>query len=264
MRASSSETQTRSHVPGADDGSLTWPHDSHDVAALSELLQDGGYHTLISGKWHLGLRPENNPAARGFDRSFALLPGTSNHYGWEPQFGENDYSNFFVRIPPLYTEDGKKYHIKANTEHDKNGFFTSDFYTDNLIHYLKSRSEENKKKPFFAYLPFSAPHWPLQCSKEDRDRYKGMYDDGPEALRLKRLENMKKLGLVPQDVKPHDVVVANHPVNSEWNDMTEYERQCSARAMECFAGMVDNIDQNVGKIVGYLKEIGQFDSKALF
>lgn len=80
---------------------------SHDVAALPELLQDAGYHTLISGKWHLGLRPENNPAARGFDRSFALLPGTSNHYGFEPQFGK-DYTNFFVRIPLLYTEDGKR------------------------------------------------------------------------------------------------------------------------------------------------------------
>ena len=74
---------------------------SYDVAAISEILQDEGYHTLISGKWHLGLRPENNPAARGFDRSFALLPGCSNHYGWEPQFGGPDYLNFFVRMPPL-------------------------------------------------------------------------------------------------------------------------------------------------------------------
>ena len=90
------------------------PHkpDSHDVAALPEILQDEGYHTLISGKWHLGLRPENNPAVRGFDRSFSLLPGTSNHYGWEPQFGK-DYLNFFVRIPPLYTEDGRKYDMSV-------------------------------------------------------------------------------------------------------------------------------------------------------
>ncbi|KAK2763692.1 hypothetical protein FQN54_009308 [Arachnomyces sp. PD_36] len=230
---------------------------NHDVAALPEILQDEGYHTLISGKWHLGLRPENNPAVRGFDRSFALLPGTSNHYGWEPQFGK-DYLNFFVRIPPLYTEDGKKYDITPNTTHDKKGFFTSDFYTGNLINYLEERTPENKEKPFFAYLPFSAPHWPLQCSKEDRDRYKGMYDDGPDALRLKRLEKMQELGLVPKDVKPHDVVVG--PMNTEWNDMTDYERACSARSMECFAGMVDNIDQNVGKIVEYLKKTGEFDN----
>lgn len=231
------------------------------MAAVSEILQDNGYHTLISGKWHLGLRTENNPAVRGFDRSFALLPGTSNHYGWEPQFGK-DYINFFVRIPVLYTEDGKKHDVEPNLNHDKKGFFTSDFYTDNLINYLDDRSEADKEKPFFAYLPFSAPHWPLQCAKEDRDRYKGMYDDGPDALRIKRMERMKELGLIPKDIRPHDVVVG--PMNTEWDEMTDYERQCSARSMECFAGMVDNIDQNVGKIVDYLKKTGEFDSESHF
>jgi arylsulfatase A-like enzyme len=98
-----------------------------DVAALPELLNDHGYHTLLSGKWHLGLRKETNPAARGFDRSFALLPGElqnilntftfftkdqpltlgcHNHWAWEPQFYEP--SSFFDKIPPLYTEDGEK------------------------------------------------------------------------------------------------------------------------------------------------------------
>lgn len=68
---------------------------------MSEILQDAGYHTLISGKWHLGLRPVNNPAVRGFDRSFALLPGMANHYGWEPQFSDEDFLKAFVRQPAL-------------------------------------------------------------------------------------------------------------------------------------------------------------------
>lgn len=145
--------------------------------------------------------------------------------------------------------------------HSKEGFFSSDYYTDNLIDYLKERNTDEKEKPFFAYLPFSAPHWPLQCSKEDRDRYKGMYDDGPDALRLRRVESLKKLGLVPKDVKPHEVMTPFG--NAEWAEMSDYERQCSARAMECFAGMVDNIDQNVGKVVEYLKQTGEFDSTSL-
>ena len=78
-----------------------------DVAPLPELLRSGGYHTMMSGKWHLGLRPDNNPAARGFDRSFALLPGASNHWGFEPQFN-GDSNAFFDRIPVLYTEDNKR------------------------------------------------------------------------------------------------------------------------------------------------------------
>ncbi|CAL5874141.1 uncharacterized protein PFLUO_LOCUS8429 [Penicillium psychrofluorescens] len=230
---------------------------NHDVAALSELLQDGGYHTLLSGKWHLGLLPENNPAERGFDRSFALLPGCSNHYGYEPQFGK-DYINFFTRIPPLYSEDGKRVEIEPNMNQDPKGFFTSDFYTDNLIKYLDERTSENKEKPFFAYLPFSAPHWPLQCSREDRERYKGMYNDGPDALRLKRLESLQKLGIVDQDITPHEVIAPE--AIKRWQDMDAYEQKASSRAMECFAGMVDNMDQNVGKIVRYLKEIGEFEN----
>jgi arylsulfatase A-like enzyme len=77
-----------------------------DVSALPELLHDHDYHTLMSGKWHLGLRPDTNPAARGFDRSFTLLPGCSNHWGYEPQF-EPYKLGFFDNIPVLYTEDGK-------------------------------------------------------------------------------------------------------------------------------------------------------------
>jgi arylsulfatase A-like enzyme len=144
-----------------------------------------------------------------------------------------------------------------NLTNSTDGFYTSDFYTDNLIRYLEDRNPEERKKPFFAYLPFSAPHWPLQCSKEDRDKYTGFYDDGPEALRLKRLAKLEELGLIPKGVQPHDVITGK----AGWNEMTAYERKCSARAMECFAGMVDNIDQNVGKIVNYLKQIGEFDSK---
>ena len=80
---------------------------NYRVAALPEILQDNAYHTLLSGKWHLGLKPDYLPDKRGFDRSFALLPGCSNHYGWEPQFGD-DMIRHFERIPPLYAEDGKK------------------------------------------------------------------------------------------------------------------------------------------------------------
>lgn len=226
------------------------------------MLQDGGYHTLLSGKWHLGLRAENNPAVRGFDRSFALLPGCSNHYGYEPQFGK-DWNNFFRRIPPLYSEDGKKVDIEPNMDQREDGFYTSDFYAENLIKYLKDRAPgtPEHEKPFFAYLPFSAPHWPLQCSKEDRDRYKGVYDDGPDALRLKRLTALQEREIVDRDIKPHEVVAPE--MIKKWDEMSDYERQASARAMETFAGMVDNMDANIGKVIDYLKATGEFDNTVI-
>jgi arylsulfatase len=87
-----------------------------------------------------------------------------------------------------------------------------------------------------------------------------MYDDGPDALRLRRLAKLQELGLVAKGINPHDVVVG--PMNTEWDAMSDYERKCSARAMECYAGMVDNMDQNIGKIVEYLKKTGEFESKS--
>ncbi|KAK0210960.1 alkaline-phosphatase-like protein [Desarmillaria ectypa] len=223
------------------------------VAALPELLQDAGYHTLMSGKWHLGLKPDFLPSKRGFDRSFALLPGASNHYGWEPQF-KDDLMRFFEQFSPLYVRDGEKIDLKANTDKDPEGFFSSDFYTSNLIQYI---AERPKDKPFFAFLPFSAPHWPLQVDKKYRDKYKGVYDEGPEVLRQKRLSKLKEKGLVPKDVMAHDVVA---PEKSEWSQLTDEERAFSARAMETYAGVVENMDWNIGRILANLDEIGETDN----
>lgn len=125
--------------------------------------------------------------------------------------------------------------VQANTEHASDGFYSTDTYTNNLLDYLHDWETEGRTKPFFAYLPYSAPHWPLQCSKEDRDAYKGVYDDGPDALRLRRLARMKELGLVEDDVVPAEVLA---PEVEEWSRMTVEEKSLSARAMETYAGMV--------------------------
>lgn len=124
---------------------------------------------------------------------------------------------------------------------------------------MESQAAESSTadKPFFAYLPFTAPHYPLQCSKADRDAYKGMYDDGPDALRLRRIEQLKKMGLIGEDVVPHPV----EAVTAEWEEMTEDERKLSSRAMEIFAGMVTAIDREVGKVVEYLRSTKQLDSE---
>ncbi|KAJ7130844.1 alkaline-phosphatase-like protein [Mycena crocata] len=236
---------TDNHIAGIGAMSETRGYLNFRVAALPELLQDNGYHTLISGKWHVGLRPEHLPDQRGFDRSFALLPGCANHYGWEPQFADPDVIELFERTPPLYVRDGVKVDIEFNllgsTRQAKStaGFFSSDYY---LI------------LPFFAYLPFAAPHWPLQVAKEYRDKYKGMYDDGPEALRQRRLAKLRELGLISANVIPHDVVA---PGISEWDEMTDEERSLSARAMKTYAGMVDNTDWNIGRVLDHLEKIGE-------
>ena len=142
----------------------------------------------------------------------------------------------------------------------KDGFYSTEYYTANLLRYLDDRQNilEQKEKPFFAYLPFAAPHWPLQCSAEDRETYRGMYDDGPDALRLQRLANLKKRGIVGEDVVPHDVVSFGM---NEWKDMDTDERTKTCRAMEVYAGMVQCIDRNVGRVIDYLEKTGELDSR---
>ncbi|KFY63529.1 hypothetical protein V497_01979 [Pseudogymnoascus sp. VKM F-4516 (FW-969)] len=226
------------------------------VVALPQLLQDDGYLTLMAGKWHLGLKKEYSPQARGFDKSFALLPGCANHYGYEPQYEDpvNEPPKFFeTAVTALHMEDSE--YVTSLPE----DFYSSEFYASKMIQYLSERSGADSEKPFFAYLPFSAPHWPLQAPKASMDKYKGLYADGPEALRLKRVENLKKLGLIPQDVTPHPIITTGDEPQ-EWDSMNEGDKAKSARAMEAFAGMVDCMDENIGRVVDYLKSTGEYDN----
>ena len=108
----------------------------------------------------------------------------------------------------------------------------------------------------FAYLPFSAPHWPLQAHPEDIAKYKGVYDEGPEVLRQKRLAKIKELGLVGEDATIHPVLAKT----KFWNSLTDEEKQFSARTMEVYAAMVDRLDQNVSRVIKHLKETDQYDN----
>ena len=228
--------------PGAFQGAPGYEGYLNDrVVALSELLRDGGYLTLMSGKWHLGSTIDRSPWARGFERSFALLPAGANHYGG-PGGG-------FSPVQTLYTEDDQFVTVDED-------FYSSDYYTDTLLRYFGERSEDDDR-PFFAYLPFQAPHWPLQAPSESTAGYRGRYDAGPDVLREERLDALKRLGLCPPDVVPHPVVADGAP---EWADMTADERAISARTMEVYAGMVDRMDWNIGRVIDYLTETGELDN----
>ncbi|CAF3488191.1 unnamed protein product [Fusarium graminearum] len=227
---------------------------TENVATIPEILEDNGYFTAMAGKWHLGMRDAQGPWNRGFQKAFAMLPGCCNHYGWEPV-----QEKFPVGGRPIHAEGGKKVDIAPNKTEDPNGFYSTDAYTDNLIQYFEERTEQDKEKPFFAYLPYTAPHWPLQCSKAQRDKYKGIYDDGPYALRERRLKKLVDLGIIDKSVVPHQVETDTMGVG-EWDDLSPEEKKLSSRAMEAYAGMVDSIDVNIGKVVDYLKSTGEYDN----
>ncbi|VVT50908.1 uncharacterized protein SAPINGB_P002920 [Magnusiomyces paraingens] len=237
---------------------------NNKVAPFPELLSErGGYHTFISGKWHLGLIPEAFPAKRGFQKSFALLPGAANHYGWEPQleFGNKTVDevvpDLLQATAPVLHAEGENYYTKRLPE----DFYSSDFYAGKFLEYLNEHVEKKKKEnsdqPFFGFLTFTAPHWPLQAPRHLIEKYKGVYDEGPAALRLKRLARQKELGIIPQEVEPHPVVPLG---TSDWEDLDDLQRKKSARAMETFAAMVERLDWNVGKVVESLEKSGELDN----
>ncbi|KAH8893560.1 putative arylsulfatase [Thozetella sp. PMI_491] len=226
------------------------------VAALPEILQDNGYFTLMTGKWHLGLTKERGPHARGFEKVFTWLPGAGNHYAHEPQLhGLEERPQRFLRPVQhnLWMKDGE---FIRQSEVPKD-FYSSTSYTDYFINFLRDRTVEQKEKPFFGFVAYTAPHWPLQVPLKYRAKYKGWYDKGPRELRERRLQSLIAGGLVPEDVEPAPL----HTLGTgSWEELSPEEKTISSRAMETFAGMVDCLDENIGRIYDYLKESGELDN----
>lgn len=233
------------------------------VAALSEILQDAGYHTVISGKWHLGVTKETAPCSRGFDDSFVFLSGCGNHFNYEPQLDKPSDGIFTPMNAGKFWMEGDKF--LDRTKELPSDFYSTTSFTDRLLEYLSVRKQnrQGEDKPFFAYLPFTAPHWPLQAPQELVEKYRGMYDDGPQALLERRLQKLKDLGLVPKDVQVP--AMTGIPQGEKgWQDMTPEERAASSRKMEVFSAMVESIDQNVSRVVEHLRETGELDNTFIF
>ncbi|GME66194.1 putative arylsulfatase protein [Neofusicoccum parvum] len=224
------------------------------VAALPEILQDNGYHTILSGKWHLGLKKELSPHARGFDKSFVYLAGAGNHYNNEPQLGDHPFRQPATCGDGLWMKDDTLLDREKDIPSD---FYSTRFFSDQMVQYLQERTEEEKEKPFFAYLAYTAPHWPLQAPREAIEKHFGKYDDGPEALRTKRLEQLKARGLVPEDVEPAPMI---GQMLKEWDEMNADERTESARRMETYAAMVDLMDEHLAKVIDQLASTNELDN----
>ena len=231
-----------------------------DAPTLAERLSEVGYRTLFSGKWHLGVEPDQDPHARGFQQSFSFAQGAHYHFGPRPASTWADPEGKFPpltgiaassgMINPTYREDG------VEVARLPDGFFSSDTFASKLIDQIKSG--QHSGKPFFAYLAFTAPHAPLHAPKQTIAKYKGRYDDGYEALRARRVQRQVELGLAPAGTTAHPLVGV-----PRWDELSPDERRLSARTMEVYAAMVDNLDHNVGRVVAALRETGELDNTVI-
>ncbi len=210
------------------------------VVTLPQLLKDAGYHTYMVGKWHMGKAPEQIPAARGFERDFSLLDGAGSYW---------DMTNFTAAAPQsVFTEDGR-YLTRLPKD-----YYATKTYTDKLIGFIDANRGDGK--PFFAYVAPQAPHDPYHLPREWRTRHVGEYDKGWDAVRQERLKRQIELGILPAGTQlsermwfiPDPIVLA--PAT----------RAILGKKMELYAGMVENLDFHVGRLIDHLKKIGEYEN----
>ena len=210
------------------------------VVTLPQLLKDAGYHTYMTGKWHMGKAPERIPRARGFERDFSLLDGGGNYW---------DMRNVTALSPRLvFTEDG--FYLSELPK----DYYATKTYTDKMIDFIEANRGDDK--PFFAYVSHQAPHDPYHLPREWRDRHVGEYDKGWDALRRERLKRQVELGIVA----PNTGLSERMWFVPDPTQLAPAARALLGMKMELYAGMMENFDHHVGRLVDYLKSVGEFEN----
>lgn len=214
---------------------------SNNAVTIAEALKPAGYSNYMAGKWHVtknltadkGI--ENWPLQRGFDKFYGTIIGAGSLFD-----------------PWTLTRGNKSITPDNDEEYKPEQFYYTDAISDNAVRFINEHKKEGKENPFFMYVAYTAPHWPLHALEKDIAKYKGKYDAGYEVIRQARFERMKELG-----------VIKNWKLSEApqlWKNYPEEEKAWELRCMEVFAAMIDNMDQGVGKIVQSLKDNGQYDN----
>ena len=220
---------------------------AQDTATMAEILSDHGWATYMVGKWHLTKDSDQSdagprhswPCQRGFDRYYGFLDAFTN-----------------LHHPHRLVEDN---HAVEIDQYPDDYYFTDDI-TDRAISMIRAGKAADPTKPFLLYLAHGAVHAPLHAKPVDMAKYRGRYQAGWDALRAERYRRQVELGVVepgtelaPRNTEPGDEVAA-------WDDLSDRDRELFARHMEVFAGMVDNIDQNTGRLLAALDDLGELDN----
>lgn len=198
------------------------------AVTIAEVMKEAGYFTAMTGKWHL----KKEPTDRGFMRYFGHLSGATNYFIGDKTFRLNGKP---------WSDFGKD-------------FYTTDANTDYAMKFIDEGI--GSKKPFFCYIAYNAPHYPLQARKEDFDKYRDRYQVGWDKLRAERFAKQKAIGLIPKDwtLPPRPSYI------KAWDELDDARKTWEAKRMAAFAGMVDRVDQNIARLVKFLKDKGVFEN----
>jgi arylsulfatase A-like enzyme len=213
-----------------------------EAATLPETLRAAGYETIMVGKWHNtpvadtvpGGAKHNWPAQRGFDTFYGFMGGETHHF-----FPSRLMHGNVVLPIDDYPDD----------------YYAGDDWMTQALRFVQELRESRADKPFFLYVANTAMHSPLQAKAVDLAKYRGRYDAGWTTVRAARFERQVALGLVP----PGTRLPVSDPRAPAWETTDPRDRPLYARHMEAYAAMMDNADQNVGRLVAFLAERGELD-----
>jgi arylsulfatase A-like enzyme len=207
---------------------------------IPQALKTNGYTTYMSGKWHVAsnlTEPTDTwPLQRGFDHFFGTIIGAGSFYD-----------------PNTLTRGNDSAEHEARAE----GFFYTDAISDQAVAYIEQHQSESPERPFFTYVAYTAPHWPLHAHDADIAKYRGRFDKGWDALREERLNRLVESGLLSEAWKLTD----RDPTQPPWNDAEQ--KAWLLRCMEVYAAQIDRMDQGIGRIVAALEKCGQLDNTVI-
>lgn len=230
------------HMVYGDKGPGYHPHLNSQCVTIAEVLKQAGYRTMMTGKWHVGHKQGQWPTDRGFEHFYGIHIHVDSYF--KVLGGCPVYHNDKLVIPP--TADPQ------NTLQPDQEWYTTDVFTDWSLKFLdEAKSDE---RPFFLYTAYNAPHWPLEAPDENIANYRGKYDKGWDVLRTEKLERMKKLGLVANGTQ---LSPSGCP---EWDSLPQDDRREIAFRREIYAAQIERMDQNIGRIVSKLAELGQLEN----
>lgn len=211
---------------------------NENCVTIAEALKPAGYTTLMSGKWHVGEMRPHWPTDRGFDRYFGLISGAANYFDIDKAKSSRTTRTMAVDGTP-YTPP-------------KEGFYMTRAISDNAVGYLDEYGRNDD--PFFMYVAYTAPHWPLHALPEDIAKYKGTYIGGWDKLREDRYKRMVEMGLVDEQwaMSSRDEKV------SPWTEIDNKEEMDLKMAI--YAAQIDRVDQGIGRLLDKLDEVGKSDN----
>ncbi len=213
---------------------------------FGEVLHQVGYRTLMAGKWHAAQRPFD----RGFDRYFGLTDGCCNFFNpGDPRPGQPVPSH--KNYPRRWAIDGSSFQPYSP---DNPNFYTTDAFTDYALQYLDEYHDQGR--PFVLYVAYTAPHYPMHAWPDDIARYRGRYATGWSSLRHERYERMSQAGLFDPLPKLSPLDDRSPP----WDHLTDAQRDAWDLRMAVYAAMIDRLDQNIGRLLAKLDELGQADN----